>query len=454
MRYSEITNNLGIPEDKLKESLRKLNRTFARNLPKSSSNDSPEEKDLDENRGFLILYSNSVKARHYVGFARAGNFVVQVLPKVFEPSENEEKNADTNDALLAFLRMLNVAYGLKIREVELAQLREKRTPESLLEIFIYLFASTLWSEVQRGYHKEYIEIQNEERFLKGKLLMSKELRKLPHQRHTFSLEMHEFSEDNLLNQIFYAAVRTSLARTTWRVNKKLLGELMMIFDEVSFKEITKTDLERVHFTRLNERFKRAFTLAKIVLSTLGGIQGEEASGFFIDMNDLFERFMLWVLKRSLWEYEVEYQKELKLLKNGNILSRKQYPDFIINRNGTPVAVLDAKYKSLGTSEGKLQVSPDSLRQVYVYAKILEEKYGVSGIPVVLIFPKSNAYNSSIKTEDNEATVGGATFFDGRRLLVLVYDMETLKEGLKIDEKFRKSLCNLLGPRSNLDASEK
>lgn len=435
-RYSEIAKNLGIPGDKLKESLRKLNRTFAQNPPKSSSNDSPEEKDLDENKGFLILYSNRVKARHYVGFARAGNFVVQVLPKIFEPSENEKKNADTNDALLAFLRMLNVAYGLKIREVKLAQLREKRTPESLLEVFIYLFANTLWSEIQRGYYREYIEIQNEERFLKGKLLMSRQLRKLPHQRHTFSLEMHDFSEDNLLNQIFYAAVQTSLARSTWRVNKKLLGELMMVFDEVSFRRVTKTDLERVHFTRLNERFKRAFTLAKIVLSALGGIQGEEAVGFFVDMNELFERFVLWVLKRSLPEYEITYQEpEMRfLIGSGTLRDIIQRLDFVVYEDGKPIAVIDAKYREIKENS----LSADMARQIYVYAKLLENENNTKGIKTILIFPKSEHYNSNLETK-----VGEATFFDGTKLTVLTYNMNRLKGGQLKDDEFINTLREII-----------
>ncbi|ALV63749.1 hypothetical protein ADU37_CDS20500 [Thermococcus sp. 2319x1] len=459
--YGCLSKKLGISEHEIEKSLRKLNRAFARNPPKSMSNDSPEETELNENKGFLLLYSDAVRARHYVGFATIDNLLIQVLPKVFKSKgsnkncTNQQNYQGQKEALLAFIRMLNVSYGLKIRDVELANLRYSKIPNSILEIFIHLFAKSLWEEVQKGYYREYQEIQQEEKFLRGKLLVSRQIKKLPHKRHTFSVELHEFSEDNLLNQIFYATIRFSLSKTMWLANKKLLSELMMVFDGVSFRRITEADLRKVHFTRLNDRFRKPFNLVKIILKSFGGISGEEVGGFFVDMNELFERFILWVLKKSLQEYEVEYQRELNLFdekKGGNIITRKQYPDFIISKNSIPVAVLDAKYRPLGIKEGKLQISPDLLRQVYVYAKILEEKYDVSRVPTVLIFPKSYTYNSSIKTEDNEATVGSAMFFDGRKLLVMVYDMETLKKELKIEEiekKFgeslKKSLCDLLNP---------
>ncbi|KUH34007.1 hypothetical protein APY94_03800 [Thermococcus celericrescens] len=465
--FSILQDQFKMPEDKAKDQkiidehlakpLRRLNEFFAKNPPKSTSNDSPEEEDLDKDKGFLLLYGDSLKARHYVGFGTSGNLLVQVLPKIFKPKETlpevskpkGKRNQNETEALLAFIRMLNVAYGLKIRDVELAHIEHAKVPNSILEIFIHLFAKSLWEEVQRGYYREYQEIQQEEKFLRGKLLLSRQIKKLPHQRHTFSVELHEFSEDNPLNQIFYATIRFSLSKTRWLVNKKLLGELMMVFDGVSPRKVTKADFNKVHFNRLNERFKKPFNLAKIILKSFGGVSGEEVSGFFVDMNELFERFILWILKRDLPEYKIEYQKELSLFdrkQKSNVVTTKQYPDFVINkivnRNTIPVGVLDAKYRPIEIKEGKIQIGSDMLRQVYVYSKILEKEHDIKEVPTALVFPRSFTYNPGI-TLDDQAILGGATFFDGGPLLILMYDMETLKKGLKMDKNFRKSLIGAL-----------
>ncbi|RLF81336.1 restriction endonuclease, partial [Thermococci archaeon] len=452
IKYQDIK---GIEKEKLQGYLLELNKYFKdklrKNLKKESSNDNPDnEEEIDESKAILEVYSNKVKARHYVGFAAVGNVFVQVLPKVFKPSSNVENEDSTWSSIMAFIRMLNLAYGLKIRDYDLAYLQGRKLRPNLYEVFIYLFAKSLWNEVQRGYYREYVELHSEEKFLRGKLLLSKQVRKLPHQLNTFSVEVHEFIEDNLLNRIFYTSIRMALRKTAWQTNKKLLGELMLVFDGVTPIRLTREHFERVHFTRLNERFRHPFELAKLLfMPPSSGGKEREVSGFFVDMNELFERFILQTLKRSLPEYEVKYQRELNLFsrdkeKKGNIITKKQYPDFIISRNDIPVVVLDAKYRALGIKEGKLQISPDSLRQVYVYAKILENEKNIKGIKTILIFPKSDHYNNF----KQELKVGEAMFFDGTQISVLTYNMETLKSELNVDSKFQEKIRELLQNTGN------
>ncbi|WP_456399078.1 hypothetical protein, partial [Palaeococcus sp. (in: euryarchaeotes)] len=110
----------------------------------------------------------------------------------------------------------------------------------------------------------------------------------------------------------------------------------------------------------------------------------------------------------------------------------------------PVVVLDAKYRALGIKEGKLQISPDSLRQVYVYAKILENEKNIKGIKTILIFPKSDHYNNF----KQELKVGEAMFFDGTQISVLTYNMETLKSELNVDSKFQEKIRELLQNTGN------
>lgn len=432
--YRDLLKELEIPEDKLdelKEKLYKLNEFFTRNPPKSTSNDSPEETESGKNKGFLILYSDAVEARHYVGFATVDNLLIQVLPKVFKPKGSKNNRKDEKDALLAFIRMLNVSYGMKIRDVELANLRYSKIPNNILEIFIYLFAKSLWEEVQKGYYRGYQEIQREEKFLRGKLLVSRQIKKLPHKRHTFSVELHEFSEDNLLNQIFYATIRFSLSRTNWSVNRRLLSQLMMVFDGVSVRKITEAHLRRMHFTRLNDRFRKPFNLAKIILKSFGGISGEEVGGFFVDMNELFERFILWILKRSLSEYEITYQKpEMPFLRSDTLKDLTQRPDFVVYEDNSPIAVIDAKYREIKENS----LSADMARQMYVYAKLLENEKNTKGIETILIFPKSEHYNSNLGTKE-------ATFFDGTNLTVLTYNMDILSP--RIDKEFENILRDIL-----------
>jgi len=458
--YSTLAQKYKISEKEIYETLRKINREF-KNI-RSESNDNPDQnkKELSEKLAvFDIRYSDYVGVRHYVGFAAVGNVFVQVLPKVFKPNPEKANKPQINnttdgndnkdgtwDSIMAFIRMLNLAYGLKIRDHDLAYLQGRKLRPNLYEIFIYLFAKSLWNEIQRGYHREYVELHSEEKFLRGKLLLSKQIRKLPHQLNTFSVEVHELIEDNLLNRIFYASIRIALGKTAWQTNKKLLEELMLVFDGVTPIRLTREHFERVHFTRLNERFKHPFELAKLLfMPPKGEGRDREVSGFFVDMNELFERFIAKIIRRNLPEdYDLLYQEEYPFLKLRRYTRERekcskltkclpQKPDYVIIRRETPVLVLDAKYREFKEN----MPSSDMARQLYVYSKILEHdskekrKNKIEPkIPAVLIFPSSDTYNKELKNKKYLEF----EFFDETKLYVVAYDVETLKSRLDMDMK--------------------
>jgi len=428
-RYGEPHGS--IDKRKLQKIFLAINSHFKNQLNQGIvSNDNPDiEEKLDESKAVLEVYPNKVKARHYVGFATFGEVFVQVLPKVFKPNNNIENEDSTWSSIMAFIRMLDLAYGLKIREYDLAHLKGRKLQPNLYEIFIYLFAKSLWDEIQRGYYREYIELRSEEKFLRGKLLLSRQIRKLPHQLNNFSVEVHELIEDNLLNQVFYASIRMALGKTRWQTNKKLLGELMLVFDGVTPIRLTREHFECVHFTRLNERFRKPFELAKLLfMPPLGGGGNRTVIGFFVDMNELFERFIEKVLRRNIsFRYDLFYQDQYLFLKSDRNNTLYQKPDYVIKEHNIPIIVLDAKYREFKEN----MPSSDMARQLYVYVKILEHESIRKSknqvrlkIPAVLIFPVSENYNRGLK--ENKCLE--FEFFDGAKLYVVGYDLEYLKNG--------------------------
>ncbi|EHP85990.1 McrC family protein [Methanotorris formicicus] len=421
--------------EKLKEELNLSKNKFIglfKTINKRNNLTVGDSEDKEDDSIFKIYY-DKIKAKHYVGFVAVDNKVIQVLPKVFEESDYEDR-----DKIIAFIKMMNFADNLNIKEQELAKVKDVAQTPTIYEVFIYLFASSLLNEIERGFYREYIKVREEKKFLKGKLLVDKQIRKLPHQRYKFSIEYHEFTENNLLNQIFYYTTYISIKKTKWQINKKLLSELMLIFDGINLRKINIHDFKRVHFTRLNERFKKPFNLAKIILSAFGEVEGEDAIGFFVDMNDLFEKFICSILSKSL-EFEIKYQSKFNLFSHvEGIKNVEQRPDYVIYKNNKPLLVLDAKYVKINEENGKPTISPDILRQVYTYAKYYSKDN--RNINAVLIFPKSKNYNNF----DSKTKIGEATFFDNEiKLYVLTYNLEKLIEGDGVDEEFIKCVEELI-----------
>ena len=420
--FEELWSSYQLPKDEVVEVFKTINKN---NSNKEDESNNDEEKEIN---GLFRIYYNGIKAKQYVGFLAIKDKTIQVLPKVFK-----ECGHDANSQILAFIRMMNHAYNLNIKEDELAKLTSSNSPTSIYEIFIYLFANSLLKEIERGFYRKYVKVRKEEKFLKGKLLVDKQIKKLPHQRHKFSIEYNEFTENNLLNQIFYYTTYISMQKTKWQNNKKLLAKLMLIFEDINLRKISSHDFKRVHFTRLNERFKKSFSLAKIILSTFGAVEGEDAVGFFVDMNDLFEKFICSILSRNL-DFEVRYQNKFQIFKKEGLEGIKnidQKPDYVIYKDNKPILVLDAKYREINKENGKITISTEILRQIYTYAKYYSIKHNYN-VKSVLIFPKSKKYNDF----DNKTKIGEGIFFDNEiKLYVSTYNLEKLINDAGIDEEF-------------------
>ena len=104
-------------------------------------------------------------------------------------------------------------------------------------------------------------------------------------------------------------------------------------------------LDRVQFTRLNEHYRPALKLARLILTnfTLQDRHGDTAaSAFMLDMNQLFEDFVTARLQRALrGKLEVAPQRRLYLDVERQVQIR---PDLTFRRAGEAVGVADVKYK--------------------------------------------------------------------------------------------------------------
>ena len=106
------------------------------------------------------------------------------------------------------------------------------------------------------------------------------------------------------------------------------------------------------FTRLNEHYRPALRLARLVLAnlTLQDAVGEtQASSFMLDMNKLFERFVTERLRRALrGRLEVKDQHQDRLDEERTLTIR---PDLLFRSGGSPRFVADIKYKLTDDAAG-------------------------------------------------------------------------------------------------------
>jgi 5-methylcytosine-specific restriction enzyme subunit McrC len=281
-----------------------------------------------------------LKTRQYCGILNFEGNDFYLLPKI--ANKDDETNLDI------FIYMLMYAYDIKLENEDIASCKNEKN-NTILEVFIQLFAHNLFKEFGRGVYKEYVTEQDNLTALRGKYLVNENL-KYNFVKNKIYCEYDEFSMNNTLNQFFLFAVKSLLP---FSKNKKLLKQCELVLDEV---EMRIFDINNVHvnFNRLNNRFKESFEFAILLLSKSIPLfsKDKKSFAFLFDMNALFERFVGRMVQ--------ELRPNTKLQNQKDFIDLRLKPDIV-----TDEYVIDTKYKKLNAGEN---IKQSDKYQMYAYGK--------------------------------------------------------------------------------------
>lgn len=325
----------------------------------------------------------TVRARNYVGVLNVGKTTIQILPKLYKSADENER---VEEATKNLLFMLSFTKRLKLRETGLSRL--KKDQSNLYECIIYLFAKNLLETLKKNYRRDYERRDEDLKFVRGKVLVSRQIRRPVHDKILCSY--HELSEDILLNQILKYTCHLLASRVKSRENWVLLQNILSIYDGVSLTPIRLSDFEKLRFNRLNEDYEPFISLARLFLENMSlELQSFQFRTFSLlfDMNVLFEEFIGEFLRRYRSEIleDTEFSDcQIHLQTNRRWLveeprSFRLVPDIVFS-NGKVKLIIDTKYKILDSSKPYFDVSQSDIYQMFAYAK----KFGCDKI--VLLYP--------------------------------------------------------------------
>jgi 5-methylcytosine-specific restriction enzyme subunit McrC len=217
---------------------------------------------------------------------------------------------------------------------------------------IPVVAQALWRQTERAIHQGllpgYIVVEESSPVLRGRLRESEQL----HRHHGLPLPLEirhdEFTIDIPENQILRTACeRMLLVPRVGAGSQRMLRRLLRDFSEVT--SLSRGDpIPAWQPTRLNARYYAALRLAEIVLRATS-VEHQPGSvllnGFLLDMPKLFEDFVTVALREALvtgFGGRVDDQDRHYLDQAGRVVLR---PDIVWKIRGSPVAVIDAKYKA-------------------------------------------------------------------------------------------------------------
>lgn len=392
--------------------------------------------------------TKKLQAAQYVGVVRLGNRTIQILPKIYQPSEATDEKERAEESTRNLLHMLETAGHLPIREHAIAPLL--RRGRDWFEILTRLFASHLLEEWQRGAFRTYHTLTDDLPVLKGKWLISQQLKK-PVRQHTFSVEYDEFSSDNKLNRIFRFVVERLWRLTRESGNRQRLNELRELMGEVTLvRSVSVAEANPVHLTRLNQRFAPLLNLSRVFLDggTLQIAAGDVSTfAFVFDMNRLFEAFIAnfirkhrgEILDNQLLDCELLVQSRgatffLARRENQNVF--KLHPDIVFRDTAKCFPLLlDTKYKRLDQADRKLGISQGDFYQMHAYA----HRYQSSR--VLLLYPQTDdaALHARFPLQLSDKLVEAATvdirldFGTKQHQQKLVASLRTILQGVPHDK---------------------
>ncbi len=331
-----------------------------------------------------IINSNNpeeyfIRAKQFCGVIKTDNLIIEINPKI---------------GLENLFYLINYCYDIPIQFDEHVPLL---LSEEIFNYYVYLFVNAVKEIVSRGIYKKYLDITDSIIYIKGRLLIEKNIRQQVATQLKNICRFDEFSEDIPENQILkYVLKKLIKIIEDKNINKLLRYCHIYLKDIRDLKIITNDDFTNIIFTRLNKNYKYPLKLAKLFMDNffikdVTGYTG--VSSFLVDMNKLFEIFTFKALEERFEdsEYEVKYQKRYSL-DDENIINI--YPDIIVFKNDKPICVIDTKYKLLKKGE----YNTSDIYQMITYCKRLNLSEGLIVLPY---FYELNIYDNSLYS-----------FFDG------------------------------------------
>lgn len=220
-----------------------------------------------------------------VGVARIGDLTVELRPKI---------------GLAPVLFLVSYALDPESWKREQAEL----APDAnLAEAVIPLFASTAQQALRSGLLHGYRRREDALTSVRGRIRITDQFRTRTGLPLPIEVAYDDFTPDILENQLLRTAVDV-LGQLYLRHpdSHASLARLHQQLQGISSLAADRRGVPEPRWTRLNERYRPAVALARLIISTAGleaRAGGEDASVFLIDMNAVFERFIRVALREAL-----------------------------------------------------------------------------------------------------------------------------------------------------------
>ena len=345
------------------------------------------QSDIEE---FLKPIKNGVQANNYVGVLQTkSGITIEILPKI---AGRTEEATDTRVRQL-FLEMLKAVRSINGKTFRLTNLNAKKN--NLLEVFISKFLNESDMIIKRGLKSSYVTVQSNEKFLKGKLLMTQQLRRNIVNQSYFFNEYDEFMTNSAENQLIKTTLEYLLKNSRDNNNLRIIREQLVYFEFVDLTNSPEQTFQKVSIGRNYTYYEQTLNWCRIFLSrkSFTSFKGSSlAFAVLFPMEEIFEAYIAYMMKKSIPDANVSAQDKKYSLFDRTNETKAGYrlrPDLVVRFEDNRTTIADTKWKVLD-STGPSQTD---LYQMYAYYTRYRHK-SENVDKVVLIYPYSSSYSEN------------------------------------------------------------
>ena len=222
-----------------------------------------------------------------VGAVEVGDLSVHIRPKIGIP------------------QLLSLAcYAMGVYKPQEQRLFDfKQEAETLLDTLALALAAAARRAFARGLLHGYRTEEEALHTVRGRIRFDEQLRRRFGIAMPVEVRYDEYTDDIVENRLVKAAVaRLGEMRLRSPQARRGLGWIAAMLENVSLVEYAPGDVPEVTFDRLNEHYRGAVGLSRLILrySAFEASRGEvRATGFLMNMNTLFQEFVTVALRESL-----------------------------------------------------------------------------------------------------------------------------------------------------------
>jgi 5-methylcytosine-specific restriction enzyme subunit McrC len=250
--------------------------------------------------------------------------------------------------------------------------------DSIVEAVTLSLVFQLKRALRRGLLQGYRVMEESLATVRGRIALSSHIGRRFGAAPPIDVVYDDFTEDILENRILKAAIgRAAKLPVRSEFVRRQIRHYEYLLSHVTSCEFPAKDLPDIHYSRLNEHYRGAVELAKLILawsSTELDGGAVTASSFLVDMNEVFETFVAVALREALQLSGHQFCRQavghkLRLDAAGKIAL---LPDLSWWDQGVCVFVGDVKYKRVNVAGIKHQ----DIYQMLAYATALQLESGL------------------------------------------------------------------------------